>query len=269
VTFCAAELAKLRRLPARLRPSNQWLSKLSAAGGRSGTALKIERVAHAGPCDRFASEGDLLVAVRGEVVATAQAVEAKLHEAAEEARQASKAAGLEASNNIVAEVPLTFLRRGKERQVRVKVPLLPSDGTSRILCWHGLVLRETPRAAREFARVPAAVYISQTMLGSPGEANNIEGEFLVAVDGVPTPSLDDVVAAAQGIEERRREERKSRSGGEGGVGREPRRHVRVESADSSGRRFVRPLEPDPLFWPLFEMSQSAQGVWACDERAGL
>jgi hypothetical protein len=110
------------------------------------------------------------------------------------------------------------------------------------------------------------------MLGSPGEANSIEGEFLLAVDGVPTPSLDDVVAATRGIEERKREERKSCSsgGGERAAGcREPRRHVRVETADTSGRRFVKPLEPDPLFWPLSEMSQNAQGAWACDERAGL
>merc|ERR1712032_1197412 len=97
----------------------------------------------------------------------------------------------------MAEVRLTLLRRGKEQEVDIMVPLLGCDGAKRILCWHGLMLQETPRRVREFGPVPAGVYISQTLLGSPSETENIEGEFLISVDGIPTPTLDAVVSLGQ------------------------------------------------------------------------
>mmetsp|Transcript_128267 Transcript_128267/g.411012 ORF Transcript_128267/g.411012 Transcript_128267/m.411012 type:complete len:1032 (+) Transcript_128267:77-3172(+) len=250
VIFKVAELPKLRRLPAKLRPSAQWLSKLSEIGN---CVLCISAVTGGGPCDQVAAEGDLLVAVCGEVVSTARAVEARLLQAVAEARALSCQDNLDEA--LICEVQLTLLRRGKVRQVQVKVPMLPSDGTSRLLCWHGLLLRETPRAVREFGTVPSGVYICQTMLGSPGEANGIEGEFLVKVNGMPTPDLDAVLAVTKEVER----DIKTTAGGR-------RAHVRVESADSKGRHFVRPLEPDPLFWPLVELSQDAHGAWSCDER---
>ena len=72
-------LANLRRLPAELRPSFEWLSKL---GGESkndkkakqakrsgiGGAVLIDSITAGGPCHALAQEGDVLAAVGGHVV---------------------------------------------------------------------------------------------------------------------------------------------------------------------------------------------------------
>ncbi|CAE8638176.1 unnamed protein product, partial [Polarella glacialis] len=148
------------------------------------------------------------------------------------------------------QVQLTLLRRGQELQVEVSVPMLGSDGARRVLGWHGLVLQETPRAVREIGPVPLGVHISQTMLGSPAEAFGIEGEFIVAVNGTPTPNLDSLLELRHGVET---------------MGHCKQRHLRIESADTSGRHYLKTLEPDPLFWPTFEMRQDSKGAWSFHE----
>lgn len=235
-------LRKLRQLPARLRPPAEWLAKLRSVGD---AALQVVSISSRGPCDGAAVEGDLLVAVGGEAVATAQAVEAKLHASWKDAL--GKAAATEPFR-----VRLTLLTRGKPREVEVTVPVLGSDGVARLLCWHGLILQETPRAVRELGPVPSGVYISRTMLGSPGEADNVEGDFLVAVEGVATDSLDAVMQLS-------RSEQAAQPQAPGAC---RRHHIRVESADLRGHRFMTTLQPDPLFWPVFELSSGPDGRWS-------
>jgi len=244
VKFQATQLSQLRRLPPKLRPSEEWFAKLAALApnGPSGCkALFIEGVTSQGPCDGVVCEGDLLVAVCGEVVTTVRAVEAKLETLRRKMKSSSQ------------QVPLTVLRRGQELEVAVTVPLLSSDGAQSVLGWHGLVLQNTPRAVREAAVVPAewGIYIGQTMLGSPAEAHGIEGDFLVSVDGKATKNLDDLLGFGQ-------------------TASCEQRYLRIESADSTGRRFLKTLEPDALFWPTFEMRQDkASGAWSYHELSRL
>jgi len=249
IRFNTVELSKLRRLPQRLRPSAQWLNSLSAAGD---SALQVCGVTAGGPCDGLLAAGDILVSIGGEVVCTASAVEAKLNKILQE---------LECKlPHREVPVQLTLLRRGRRHDWGVRVPLLPSDGKTRILCWHGLVLQEIPRSVREFGAVPAGVHIAQTMLGSPAEASGLEGEFLVAVDGAPTPTLDALVACSK---------KTTKDLQQGSRCRAKRWHLRVETADMNGRHFVKSLEPDHLFWPLCQMSQDSRGAWRCGEAVAL
>lgn len=247
IDICNAELQKLRRLPAKIRPTEEWLKKLGALGK---SVLQIDGVTSKGPCDGLVMKGDLLVAVGGESVASVQAVEAQLHQAAVQARLQRTEGPL--------QVELTVLRRGKRHNFKVAAPYLSSDGTTRLLVWHGVILREIPRAVREFIAVPAGVHISQTMLGSPGETDGIEGDILVAVNGTPTPTLDAVVALGQQMLPALPAPTPS---GE-------RLHLRVETAGISGQRFMGTLEPDQLFWPTFEISQNQRGEWSCVELTG-
>lgn len=234
VEFKHAELQRLRRLPARIRPPASWLKKLAELGE---TALKVSSITTGGPCAGHLAEADLLVAVDGETVCSVRDIDEKLQEAVSKAPKGAE----------LIEVKLTLLRGGKERHVDAKVPLLGSDGARRVLCWHGLVLQEMPRSARELGPVPQGVYISRQMLGSPAEADGIEGEFLVAVDGKPTPTLDAILAMDEG--------QKSKMG-------EQTRHLRVETVDPCGRHFVATLQPDPLFWGTFELAQDENGVFS-------
>jgi len=246
VEFQNTEIQMLRRLPSRIRPSAAWLTKLSMRGS---SVLQLVSITANGPCDGLASEGDLLVAVDGNIVTNVQSVEERLNGAV--------ADGSANNNDEPLQVRLTLLTHGQERNVCATVPLLGSDGSRRVICWHGLVLLDTPRFAREFGPIPEGVSISRTLLGSPGEADGIEGDYLVAVDGVPTPTLE----AVDAVSKLSREDVTAPATRLG-----ERRHLRVETADICGRRFVAALEPDPLFWQISEVSQDRNGVWSWSER---
>jgi len=197
------------------------------------------------------AENDLLVAIGGEVVTTAQSVEAKIIEA----QAAAEAQGIEGC----LKVKLMLLTKGKPREVETEVKLLESDGVRRLLCWHGLVLQETPRAVQEMGKVPSGIYIARTMLGSPAEADNIEGDFVIAIDGTPTPTLEAVLELDKKLSVLANPTPARARGGE-------RRHVRVETADLSGRHFVATLQPDLLFWPTSELRQGPRGgAWSYTE----
>ena len=179
------DLQRLRRLPAKIRPPAEWLRKIGAAGG---TIMQAVGITSGGPCDGRVAEGDLLAAVNGEVVGTPQALEALL--------EAARAKAAEGGAPLKAK--LSLLTRGKAREVEVEVPSLGSDGAKRLLCWHGLVLQEAPRAVRDQCKAPSGVYISRVMLGSPGEADGVEGDFILAIDGVATPTLDALTKLGRG-----------------------------------------------------------------------
>jgi len=251
VEFAHAELQRLRRLPVRIRPPAPWLKKLAALGD---TALKVSAIATCGPCEGLVAEADLLVAIDGEIVGSVRDVDARLQESLSKVQSTRT----EDARREPFQVKLTLLRGGKEREITASVPLLGNDGARRVLCWQGLVLQEMPRSAKEAGPVPAGVYISRQMLGSPADAHGIEGEFVVAVDGTPTPSLDSILkmdaARSKGVEA---EALKPENG--------ERRHLRVETADLCGRRFVTTLEPDPLFWGTFELLQDEKGIFSYHE----
>ena len=99
---------------------------------------------------------------------------------------------------LILQVHVVLLRRNEEIRANVTVPFLGSDGARRILGWNGLIVQETPRSMKEAGPVPAGLCISQTLLGSPAEASAIEGNFILGVDGIPTPNLESLLRVGGG-----------------------------------------------------------------------
>lgn len=259
------ELQTLSRLPQKLRPSKQWLQQLRDAGS---SVLCVVGITAQGPCDGVLKENDFLVAISGEVITSVRELEARLQAMTIAAQKPQ----LEAVSSAPIEVEMTIFRNGKKLEVKASVPLLGSDGSKRLLCWNGLLLSDMPRTVRQFGPVPPGVYIVETMLGSPAEADSVEGEFLVKVDGKPTRTLDDVIALSEGSTSAPPSPAVAPSSPESdtqdtqsSVISVERRHLRLESADTKGQRFTTMVEPDPLFWPTWEMAQDQHGQWKCLE----
>eukprot|EP00746_Dinoflagellata_sp_MGD_P007519 gnl/MRDRNA2_/MRDRNA2_114895_c0_seq1.p1 gnl/MRDRNA2_/MRDRNA2_114895_c0~~gnl/MRDRNA2_/MRDRNA2_114895_c0_seq1.p1 ORF type:complete len:1015 (+),score=234.60 gnl/MRDRNA2_/MRDRNA2_114895_c0_seq1:82-3126(+) len=229
----SVDIQKLMRLPKRFQPPQAWLEKLRGLGK---SALQVSGVDTRGPCDGGVHEGDVIVAISGNAVATAHGVDARLEELRVEQKESSKDGSI--------DVTLTVLRRGEEKQIPLHVPLLGTDGAQRIVTWNGLVLQDTPRCVLEHSGVPKGIFTSRTLLGSPGDTYQVSGDFLVAVDEVPTPSLNALLALPSP---------------------QDGKFLRVESVDLRGQRHTTMLSPDQLFWPTTELACDAAGTWRCIE----
>jgi S1-C subfamily serine protease len=252
IDFQHLPLQNLQRLPARIRPSSNWLGRLSRKGGK---VLQVSSVMQSGPCHGKIRVGDIVVAVQDRDAASVSAIEAELQDtlALASARQ------LSAPSNI--KVTITVLRSGAQHEVELLVPLLSSDGSTRVLLWHGLLLQEAPRTVRDAQHGPATpsgVHISQTLLGSPADTCEIPGALLIAVNGQATPTLDAVLALTC-TDSHTPDSLASSACGAPCC-------LRIELADMAGRRFVSTLEPDPLYWPVVELSQDPNGSWSSVER---
>jgi S1-C subfamily serine protease len=250
--FRHVALQKLSRLPPHLRPSEEWLEKLRAHGGK---VLQVTNAAKSSPCNGAVKVGDFLVAVQGEGVARASDVEVALR----------KVVGTYVGQaEPTLKINIVVLRCGRPHEIEVSVPPLSSDGSTRVLVWHGLLLHDTPRIVCDFQNdltAPTGVHIAQTFLGSPADTHEIPGDFIVSVNGEPTPTLDAIIALSAASPPHA-----TSLGDMASASSLERRHLRIESADVAGCRFVLVLEPDPLYWPTVELSQDQHGQWRSFER---
>jgi S1-C subfamily serine protease len=244
--FQTFTLQKLQRLPSKLRPSAEWSERLRTMGDN---ALQVTSVSRSGPCYGIVKVGDLLVSVQHEVVASVSMVEAMLRKATCDTSMRQLENG--------KMVQIIVLRSGMPLQLEVTIPLLSSDGSTRVLFWHGLLLQDTPRIAVDAqigSAEPFRVHIATTLLGSPADTCEVPGEFLVTVDGKSMSSLDAIVEASSDTATLTSDKVAS-------PGNSDRRCLRIETADTAGRRFVTTLLTDPLYWPTVELSQDQSGVW--------
>jgi len=168
-------------------------------------------------------EGDLLLAVDGEAVATFGAVsDGVRHRAA---------------------VNVTLLRDGAERTLVTKCPRVASDGTVHIVTWCGLVVQNAYRAVLErgFEPPEGGVYISYYLFGSPAHKYKlVPKHWIIELNGEPVPDLPGFVKRITSI-----------------------RHntsCRVKTCDLTGRVSAYTLKTDHMYWRSYEMKREG-GEW--------
>merc|ERR1711924_461836 len=118
-----------------------------------------------------------------------------------------------------------------------------SDGTERLLVFNGMVLRPTLRAVAErggpalqHTRPGEGLYFWYIFPGSPADTFGIAGPgWLMQVNDEPTPNIERLLEVIH-------------TGKFCGV-----EWLRCSTMDSEGRRTVRALQPDKLFWPTLEL----------------
>lgn len=182
--------------------------------------LSVERVTAGAPAEGLLREGDLLLEIGGERVASFRDVE-----------RASQA----------DTVAVRLVRDGELQDIDVLTRRLDGRGTDRALLWSGALLQEPHRAlAAQHGIPPDGVYVSLYFAGSPAHHYGLRApRRLMEVDGTPTPDLDAFRAA---------------------VGRrEEGAFVRLLLVDLEGRVEVITLRPDPLYWPTLELRRTEAG----------
>ena len=185
--------------------------------------LAVRRLTHGTPAAGLLRVGDLIVRVNGALATRFATVE----RAAQQGR-----------------LSLDVVRGGEPVQVEMETPLAPEPDARRLLIWAGALLQEVPPTlAQQRGLDRSGVYVAGRWRGSPADRDGLSPtRRVLAVDDVPTPDLDALLAALA-----------SREGAES---------VRLRVVELDGKVDVLTLEPDPHDWPMREYRRGPEAGWA-------
>lgn len=203
--------------------SEQWVKKLTAHSPSKREVLSVARMVGGSPAARVLQQGDLVLAIDGQVVTRFREVERAVADD--------------------KHVIVTVWRGGKEENITVETVELPSTDIDRIVLWAGATLQAPHRAMSAQRGIPpVGVYVGYFSYGSPATRYGLyPGRRIVEVDGVPTPDLDSFLRAV--------------------TGRQDRASVRLRTITWNNAPEVITLKLDKHYWPAYELVRSETG-WA-------
>jgi S1-C subfamily serine protease len=201
--------------------SEDWLKKLTEHSPSKREVLTAVRMVGGSPAGRLLKQGDLILAIDGQVVTRFREVE----------RAAADK----------AHVTVTVWRGKAEQNIEVETVELPSTDIDRIVQWAGATLQAPHRAMSAQRGIPpVGVYVGYFSYGSPATRYGLyPGRRIVEVDGVPTPNLDAFLAAV--------------------TGRPDRSSVRLRTITWNNAPEVITLKLDKHYWPAYELVRTPTG----------
>jgi pro-apoptotic serine protease NMA111 len=217
-----AELDELSLASAReIGLSQSWSERLAAHTPTRRQALTVVRLVAGSPAAGLLQQGDLLLAIDGEVVTRFREVE-------------RAAAGKE-------QVAVTVWRGHAEETLEVPTAELPGTDVERLVEWAGSTLQAPDRAMSAQRGIPpVGVYVAYFAYGSPATRYGLfPGRRIVEVDGVPTPDLDTFLKCV--------------------TGRPDRSSVRLKTITWNNAAEVITLKLDKHYWPAYELTHSGGG----------
>ena len=201
--------------------SDAWAQKLSQHNSTLRQALTVVRMVGGSPAAKLLKQGDLVLAIDGNVVTRFREVERAT---------ADK-----------PSVKVTVWRGGSEQVLDVATIQLPGSDINRLVQWAGATLQAPHRAMSAQRGIPPlGVYVGYFAYGSPATRYGLyPGRRIVEVDGTPTPDLDAFLAAVRG--------------------RPDRSSVRLRTITWNNAPEVITLKLDDHYWPTYELVQTASG----------
>ncbi len=205
-----------------------WLEKLEAADPGRRRALGITRIVAGTPAEDKLRNGDILLAVDGEVVTSFRGVE----------RAADKPA-----------VTLTVWRDGEVRDIELETARLTGRGIEHAVSWAGALLQNPHRPmAAQRGIPPFGVYVAYFSYGSPATRYGLwAGRRVVRIDDTPTPDLDAFIEAVSS--------------------KKDHESVRVTTVTWNGAVEVITLKLDNQYWPAYELRREGD-AWVRRDIAG-
>jgi pro-apoptotic serine protease NMA111 len=198
-----------------------WLDKLERHNPRERQVLSIVRIVGGAPAMGLLQQGDLVLAIDGEVVNRFREVERAIVDK--------------------PSVEVTVWRGDDERTFSVKNAALPGSDVDRIVQWAGATLQAPHRAMSAQRGIPPeGVYVGYFAYGSPATRYGLyPGRRIVEVDGVPTPDLDAFIKTV--------------------TGRPDRASVRLRTITWNNAPEVITLKLDKHYWPAYQLQRTDQG----------
>jgi pro-apoptotic serine protease NMA111 len=200
-----------------------WTQRLAQHTPQRREALTVVRMAGGSAAAQALQQGDLLLAIDGEVVTRFREVE--------------RAAADKST------VKVTVWRGKSEQTLDVATAEPPGTDIDRLVQWAGATL-QAPHRAMSVQRgiAPVGVYVGYFAYGSPATRYGLyPGRRIVEVDGVATPDLDSFLRVV--------------------TGRPDRSSVRLKTITWNNAPEVITLKLDKHYWPAYELTRTNGGNW--------
>ena len=203
----------------------EWLARLEQNNPLHRRALSITRLVAGTHAATELRNGDMILAVNGEVVTSYRALEKAVRS---------------------PQVTVTVWRDGEAVDVNVETAALDGRGIDRAVSWAGALLQDPHRPmAAQRGIEPYGVYVAFFSYGSPATRYGLyAGRRVVEVDDVPTPDLNTFVEVVSG--------------------REDHESIRLKTVTWNGSVEVITLKLDNQYWPAYEIRRTEDG-WVRSE----
>ena len=199
---------------------DEWVGRLEENNPVKRRSLSITRLVAGTPAAELLRNGDLLLAIDGEVVTSFR----ELEEAVQK-----------------PEVEVTVWRNGEVMEIPVQTAALDGTGISRAISWAGALIQDPHRAmAAQRGVSREGVYVAYFSYGSPATRYGLwAGRRVVEVNETPTPDLSAFVDVVKDIEHRE--------------------SVRIKTVSWNGTAEVITLKLDTQYWPAYEIRRTDDG----------
>jgi S1-C subfamily serine protease len=198
----------------------EWLAKLEKSNPVQRRALSVTRLVAGTPASSTLRNGDLVLAVDGQVVTSFRSLENAVQK---------------------PQVVVTVWRDGNAVDIDVATTALDGRGIDRVVSWGGALLQNPHRAMSAQRGIdPYGVYVAFFSYGSPATRSGLyAGRRIVQVDDVATPDLNAFVEAVSG--------------------REDHESIRLTTVTWNGAVEVITLKLDNQYWPAYEVRRTEDG----------
>ncbi|XP_047267779.1 protease Do-like 7 isoform X6 [Capsicum annuum] len=204
--------------------SDAWIQALVKKDPLRRQVLQVKGCFAGSKAENLLEQGDMILAINKKLVTCFRDIE--------DACQL-----LDHSRNDDGKLDLTIVRRGNEIELLVGTDVRDGNGAKRAINWCGGILQEPYPAVRALGFLPEeghGVYVARWCHGSPAHRHGLFAlQWIVEVNGKPTPNLDAFVDVTKAIEH-----------GE---------FVRVRSVHLNGKPRVLTLKQDLHYWPTWEL----------------
>jgi len=198
----------------------KWITRLEENNPVRRRALSVTRLVADSPAARLLKNGDMVLAVDGNVVTSYRALENAVQK---------------------PEVVVTIWRDERVEDISIKTAALSGRGIDRAISWAGALLQDPHRAMAAQRRIGTdGVYVAYFNYGSPATRYGLwAGRRVVEVNEIPTPNLQAFIDVAKDIQHRE--------------------SVRVKTVTWNGTPEVITLKLDNQYWPAYELRRDENG----------
>ncbi len=198
----------------------EWLRRLEQHNEDKRSVLSISRIVGGSPAEELLRNGDMLLAVDGQVVTSFRELERAVQK---------------------PTVKVTVWRDSEALQLTVDTVSLTGRSIERAVVWAGALLQDPHRAiAAQRGIKPDGVYVAFYNYGSPATRYGLwAGRRISEVDGIPVHDLQSFVDAVKG--------------------KADQTSVRLATLAWNGAKEVITLKLDNQYWPAYEIVLTADG----------